>query len=113
MSLTRFTVPWKVGKGIALKMPDSFSSLFSGVQENFALLMQDEKGQEFPVIYNAIRNEILIQGLINWLRDYEPKLADLIIIDLLDLKGEYGNAESLSVLGIQHVHGTKKVKRDF
>lgn len=34
-------------------------------------------------------------------------------IDLLDLKGEYGNAESLSVLGIQHVHGTKKVKRDF
>lgn len=34
-------------------------------------------------------------------------------IELLDLKGEYGNAESLSVLGIQHIHGTKRVKRDF
>eukprot|EP00347_Sterkiella_histriomuscorum_P014767 403359608 len=34
-------------------------------------------------------------------------------IDLLDLKGQYGNVESLSVLGIQHVHGTKRVKRDF
>ena len=34
-------------------------------------------------------------------------------IELLDLKGEYGNAESLAVLGIQHIHGTKRVKRDF
>lgn len=34
-------------------------------------------------------------------------------IDLLDLKGQYGNAESLAVLGIQHVHGTKRIKRDF
>ena len=34
-------------------------------------------------------------------------------IDLLDLKGDYGNAESLAVLGIQHIHGTKRVKRDF
>lgn len=34
-------------------------------------------------------------------------------IELLDLKGEYGNAESLSVLGIQHIHGTKRVKRDY
>jgi TPR repeat protein len=31
----------------------------------------------------------------------------------LDLKGEYGNAESLAVLGIQHVHGTKRIARDF
>jgi hypothetical protein len=30
-------------------------------------------------------------------------------IDLLDLKGEYGNAESLAILGIQHIHGTKRV----
>jgi len=29
------------------------------------------------------------------------------------LKGEYGNAESLTVLGIQHIHGTKRIKRDF
>lgn len=34
-------------------------------------------------------------------------------MDLLDLKGEYGNAESLSVLGMQHLHGTNKIKRDF
>ncbi|CDW82044.1 protein sel-1 homolog 1-like [Stylonychia lemnae] len=35
------------------------------------------------------------------------------MIDLLDLKGQYGNVESLSVLAIQHVHGTKRIKRDF
>lgn len=34
-------------------------------------------------------------------------------IEFLDLKGEYGNADSLSVLGIQHLHGTKRIKRDF
>jgi TPR repeat protein len=35
------------------------------------------------------------------------------IFEFLDLKGDYGNAESLSVLGIQHLHGTKRNKRDF
>ena len=35
------------------------------------------------------------------------------IFEFLDLKGDYGSAESLAVLGIQHLHGTKRIKRDF
>ncbi len=35
------------------------------------------------------------------------------IFEFLDLKGDYGSADSLAVLGIQHLHGTKRIKRDF
>mmetsp|Transcript_4760 Transcript_4760/g.4416 ORF Transcript_4760/g.4416 Transcript_4760/m.4416 type:complete len:203 (-) Transcript_4760:904-1512(-) len=34
-------------------------------------------------------------------------------IELLDLKSDYGSADSLSILGIQYVYGKKNVKRDF
>jgi TPR repeat protein len=34
-------------------------------------------------------------------------------IELLDLKSDYGSAESLAILGIQYVHGTKNIKRNF
>ena len=34
-------------------------------------------------------------------------------IDLLDLKSDYGSAESLTILGIQYLHGTKNIGRNF
>eukprot|EP00349_Pseudokeronopsis_sp_Brazil_P002899 CAMPEP_0202969058 /NCGR_PEP_ID=MMETSP1396-20130829/14648_1 /ASSEMBLY_ACC=CAM_ASM_000872 /TAXON_ID= /ORGANISM="Pseudokeronopsis sp., Strain Brazil" /LENGTH=219 /DNA_ID=CAMNT_0049696139 /DNA_START=316 /DNA_END=972 /DNA_ORIENTATION=- len=34
-------------------------------------------------------------------------------IELLDLKSDYGSADSLTILGVQHVFGKKNVKRDF
>jgi len=34
-------------------------------------------------------------------------------LEFLDLKGEYGSAESLALLGVQNLLGTKKTKRDF
>jgi len=34
-------------------------------------------------------------------------------IEFLDLKGEYGSSESLAVLGVQHLLGTKRTKRDY
>lgn len=33
--------------------------------------------------------------------------------EFLDLKSDYGSAESLSILGIQYIHGTENLKRDF
>jgi hypothetical protein len=47
------------------------------------------------------------------LADQNENMAYNDMIDLLDLKGQYGNVESLSVLGIQHVHGTQRIRRDF
>ena len=34
-------------------------------------------------------------------------------IEFLDLKGEYGSSESLAVLGVQHLLGTKRTKKDY
>lgn len=42
--------------------------------------------------------------------------ADIIsndILDLLDLQGEYGSAESLIYIGSMHMHGSLKVQRDM
>lgn len=34
-------------------------------------------------------------------------------IDLLHLKGEHGKADSLAVLGVQNIHGTNRIQRDY
>ena len=31
----------------------------------------------------------------------------------MDWKGDYGNAESLSYLGVQYVHGTNNIEIDY
>ena len=73
MNQVRFYVPWVTGKGIALSMPPGFSELFPGAEDEVPLLLQDEKGQKFPVVYNCEHNEISVQWLITWVRNYEPQ----------------------------------------
>jgi hypothetical protein len=86
MSQVRFFVPWAVGKGIALSMPEEFSQLFPVAEDvvSLPLMLQDEKGQEYAVIYNRRHNQILIQGLIAWVRYYEPQTGAIIIFELID-----------------------------
>jgi len=84
MNQVRFYVSWTVGKGTALSMPDGFSELFPEAEDDVALLLQDEKGQRFAVIYNRQRNEIPMQGLISWMRDFEPTAGSDVIFELID-----------------------------
>ena len=84
MNQVRFYVPWAVGKGTALSMPEGFSELFPGAEDDVPLLLQDEKGQKFPVIYNRQRNEIAMQWLITWVRNFEPTAGSDLIFELID-----------------------------
>ena len=84
MSQVRFYIPWAVGKGGALSMPEEFSQLFPGAEDEVPLLLQDEKGQKFPVIYDRKRNEISTQWLITWMRNYEPAAGSDVIFELID-----------------------------
>ena len=84
MSQVRFYVHWPVGKGTSLTMSIDFSELFPGAEEEVSLLLQDEKGHKFPVIYNRTHNEIAMRWLIDWVRNYEPRSGDTIVIELID-----------------------------
>jgi len=84
MNQVRFYVPWAVGKGTALSMPEDFSESFTGAEDEVPLLLQDEKGQKFPVIYNRQRNEIPMQWLVAWMRNYEPQAGADVIFELID-----------------------------
>ncbi len=84
MNQVRFYVSWTVGKGAALTMPEGFPELFPGAEDDVALLLQDEKGQRFAVIYNRQRNEIPMQGLISWVRNFEPTAGSDVIFELID-----------------------------
>ena len=86
MNQVRFYVPWAVGKGTALSMPQDFLGLFPVVEDvvSLPLMLRDEKGQEYAVIYHRQRNEILIQGLIAWIRNYEPQAGATVVFELID-----------------------------
>jgi len=86
MNQVRFYVPWVTGKGIALTMPPGFSDLFPVPEDvmSLPLMLRDEKGQEYAVIYNRQRNEILMQGFIGWVRNYEPQTGGDVIFELID-----------------------------
>ena len=84
MNQVRFYVSWTVGKGTALSMPEGFSELFPGAEDDVALLLQDEKGQRFAAIYNRQRNEIPMQGLISWVRNFEPITGSDVVFELID-----------------------------
>ena len=84
MNQPKFYVRWKVGKGTALKMTEEFSALFAGAKDEVPLLLHDEKGQKISVIYNHQHNEILMQGLITWVRNYNPTAGSNVIFELID-----------------------------
>ena len=84
MNQVRFYIRWAVGKGTALTMPMGFSDLFPVAEEEVSLLLQDEKEAKFPVIYNQQRNEISMRWLIDWVRNYEPRQGDSVLIELID-----------------------------
>jgi hypothetical protein len=86
MSQVRFYVAWSVGKGTALPMPSGFSDLFAVAEDviSLPLMLRDDKGQEYAVIYNRQRNDILMQGLITWVRNYEPQAGDTLVFELID-----------------------------
>jgi|WetSurMetagenome_2_1015567.scaffolds.fasta_scaffold29896_2 DnaJ-domain-containing protein 1 len=84
MNQVRFYVPWKIGKGTALAMPPSFPELFPGVDDDVALLLQDENDQKFAAMYNRQRNEIPMQGLISWVRNFAPLTGCDVIFELID-----------------------------
>jgi len=84
MNQVRFYIPWTIGKGTALTMAEEFSALFAGAEDEVPLLLQDEKGQKFPVIYNRQRNEIPMQWLISWVRNYNPTAGSDLIFELID-----------------------------
>ena len=35
------------------------------------------------------------------------------VVELLNLRSDYGSADSISTLGIQYTHGSKNIKRDL
>lgn len=84
MNQNKFHIPWKVGKGNALKMTEGFSAFFAKKKNELPLLLQDENGQKISVIYNCERNEILMQGLITWVRNYNPTAGANVIFELID-----------------------------
>ncbi len=86
MNQVRFYVPWATGKGTALAMPLGFSDIFSVAEDviSLPLMLRDEKGQEYAVIYNRQRNEMLMQGLIGWVRNYEPEAGATVVFELID-----------------------------
>jgi len=84
MNQNKFHIPWKVGKGTSLKMTEEFSSLFPKTKSEVPIILQDQNGQKFSVIYNRENNEILMQGLISWVRNYEPTAGANLIFELLD-----------------------------
>jgi hypothetical protein len=84
MNQNKFCIPWKVGKGTSLKMTEEFSSLFPKTKSEVPLILQDQNKQKFSVIYNRENNEILMQGLISWVRNYEPTAGANLIFELLD-----------------------------
>jgi len=84
MSQSKFYVPWKIGKGNALKMTGDFPALFLASKGEIPLLLQDEKEQKISVIYNCERNEILMQGLMAWNRNYNPTAGTNVIFELID-----------------------------
>ncbi|MBK6646206.1 MAG: ATP-binding protein [Anaerolineales bacterium] len=84
MSRNKFYIPWKIGKGTSLKMTEEFSSLFPETRKEVSFIVQDQNGQKFSVIYNHENNEILMQGLISWVRNYDPTAGTNLIFELLD-----------------------------
>jgi DnaJ-domain-containing protein 1 len=86
MNQVRRQIRWPAGKGVALPIPSTFSEMFSGAEEEVPLLLQDEKGQKFPVIYNRQHNEIAMRWLIDWVRNYEPRPGDDLVLELIDLQ---------------------------
>jgi len=84
MNQNKFHIPWKVGKGTSLKMTEEFPSLFPKMKSEVPIILQDQNGQKFSVIYNRENNEILMLGLISWVRNYEPTAGANLIFELLD-----------------------------
>jgi len=84
MNQVRFYVPWRIGKGTALSMPDEFLELFPKTEGDVSLLLQDSQGHKFPVIYSRQRNEILMKWLISWVRNFEPATGSNVIFELID-----------------------------
>lgn len=83
-SVQKFIIPWKTGKGNFLKMTEEFSNLFPKSKGEIPFIVQDQDGQKFSVIYNHETNQILIQGLISWVRNYDPPVGANLIFELLD-----------------------------
>jgi len=69
-------------------MPDRFSELFLVAEDvvSLPLMLRDEKGREYAVIYNRQRNEMLMQGLIAWVGNHDQELeaGDIIVFELID-----------------------------
>ena len=84
MNQNKFHIPWKVGKGASLKMTEEFSSLFPNSKSDLPIILQDQNGQKFSAIYSRENNEILMSGLIAWVRNYEPTAGTNLIFELLD-----------------------------
>ncbi len=86
MNQNKIYIPWKVGKGTFLKMTEEFASLFSKSKSEVPLILQDQDGQKFSVIYNREKNEILTSGLILWIRNRNHTEDDklTLIFELLD-----------------------------
>jgi hypothetical protein len=85
MNQSKFYIPWKVGKGTSLKMTGEFSNLFAKSKSEVPLILQDQNGQKFSVIYNRENNEILMSGLISWVRNYSPTAGTNLVFELLDV----------------------------
>lgn len=86
MNQVRFYIPWKVGKGKFLSMTSGFSKLFLESENDVPLMLQDEKGGKFPVIYNRQRNEIAMRWLIDWVRNYSPTSGSTVTFELIGPK---------------------------
>jgi len=86
MNQNKIYIPWKGGKGSSLKMTEEFSSLFSKAKSKVPLILQDQDGQEFSVIYNREKNEIPTTGLISWIRNHNQTTNDglTLVFELLD-----------------------------
>ena len=82
----RFYIPWTVGKGIALSMGEGFLDLFPSGENEVSLLFLDDNGNRFPVIYNRQNNEISMQWLIAWVRNFNPAIGSTIIVEVIDIQ---------------------------
>src|SRR3990172_10376382 len=84
MSQVSFKVTWKVHKTF-LPMPPSFSDLLPDGDE-VSLILQDAGGQKYAVIYSRQNKGLLMQGFVNWVRNYDPQPGDIIVFELIDSK---------------------------